>query len=267
MLPWVYGFTWQTGNVIFLTVFYAVVALILTTFGVAAVRAYRDLKSNHMDKIRWHIDFNDLPDFAKTCRHVFTGELNNRVCANGFDCRTCGLHANLAKVPRPDEPSDSPKAGNFRNGATSVFGLDMPTDRLYHRGHTWVRKESDGTLTIGLDDFGERLIGKTAYPELPEIGTMLAVNETGWHFTKDNSSIRILSPVQGEVIAVGDKTDEYYLKVRASSDCDLRNLLKGSEVRPWIMRERGRLEIALSAGKLGISLADGGVMGEMFLQP
>ncbi|HQT92517.1 MAG TPA: hypothetical protein PL001_10885, partial [Candidatus Kryptobacter bacterium] len=197
MLPWVYGFTWQTGNVMFLTAFYAVAAIIFTTFGVAGARAIRDLKSNHIDEIKWHVDFNELPDFAKSCRHVFTGELNYCVCPNEFDCRTCEMHAMVAKVPRltnssvssePDREGllRSDEHGRPHNERYSldsdapVYGLDMPADRLYHRGHTWVRKESDGTLAIGLDDFGERLVGRAAQPELPEIGTVVAVNGTGW---------------------------------------------------------------------------------------
>ena len=43
MLPWVYGFTRQTGNVIFLSLFYSVVAVIFGSFGVVTIRAFRDL--------------------------------------------------------------------------------------------------------------------------------------------------------------------------------------------------------------------------------
>lgn len=284
MLPWVYGFTWQTGNVIFLTAFYAVAAIIFTTFGVAGARAIRDLKSNHIDEIKWHVDFNDLPDFAKSCRHVFTGELNYRVCPNEFDCRTCELHTNLAKVSHLTDPYDSPESGNLRKVANSIFGLDIPADRLYHRGHTWVRKESDGTLAIGLDDFGERVVGRAAQPELPPIGTTLVVNGTGWSFSNGESWVRVLSPVEGEVIAVGGRDSGFYLKVKPGNDCDLRHLLKGSEISPWIMKELERLEMALSSREAGISLADGGelvedlpanypgvkwdgILGEIFLEP
>ncbi len=290
MLPWVYGFTWQTGNVIFLTAFYAVAAIIFATFGVAGARAIRDLRSNHIDEIKWHVDFNELPDFAKSCRHVFTGELNHRVCPNEFDCRTCKLHANLAMVSRLTDASDSPESGNLRKVANSIFGLDMPAGRLYHRGHTWVRKESDGTLAIGLDDFGERVVGGVAEPELPAIGTVVAVNGTGWFFRSGTSGgngelkVRVLSPVEGEVVAVGGRDSGFYLKVKPGNDCDLRHLLKGSEIRPWIMREIERLETLLTAGRMEVSLADGGelvedlpanypgvkwdgILGETFLEP
>ena len=284
MFPWVYGFTWQAGNVVFLAVFYTVAGIIVTTFGVAGIRGLRDFKSNHMDEIKWHVGFNELSDFAKACRHVFTGEISDRICPNGFDCRVCALHAKVLDDTRPKEPSSMPESGDIRKAAASIFGLDMPTDRLYHRGHTWVRKERDGTLMVGLDDFGERVVGNSAYPDFPGIGTKLSVNGTGWFFRNDGSAVRVLSPVDGEVIAVGGPGTDFYLKVRPGNDCDLRHLLKGEEIRPWIMRELERLEALLSSRGSGVSLADGGelvkdmpanypgvnwdgVLGEMFLEP
>ena len=48
---------------------------------------------------------------------------------------------------------------------------------------------------------------------------------------------------------------------------DLRHLLRGSEVKPWVMRELERLQIALSPAGVGTSLADGGeLMPEMWKQ-
>ncbi len=65
---------------------------------------------------------------------------------------------------------------------------------------------------------------------------------------------------------------------------DTRHLLRGAEVRPWMMREMERLHASLSTEGLGVALADGGVpvddfskaypeadwdgvLGEMFLEP
>ena len=48
-----------------------------------------------------------------------------------------------------------------------ILGAPLPQDRLYHRGHTWVRREEDGTYNIGLDDFIRRLIGNPDLIELP----------------------------------------------------------------------------------------------------
>lgn len=275
MFPWIYGFTWQAGNVIFLTIFYSVVGVILITLTTAVLRAVRDLRSDHIDEIKWRVDFNDLPESRKICRHVFTGELDSRTCRNGFDCRTCRLHAELGALRT-----------NSRSivADDSLFGLDMPADRMYHRGHTWVREEPDGTLTVGLDEFGKHVVGRGSQADLPAPGTKLRVNGTGWYLKKGIFRARVLSPIEGSVISVGGTDDDYYLRVKPEGDRDLRHLLRSAEVRPWMTRELERLQAVLSVDGIGVSLADGGelvddmpanypdadwetVMGEMFLEP
>lgn len=275
MFPWVYGFAWQAGNIVFLTIFYSVVGIILITLTTAVLRALRDLRSGHVDEIKWQVDFNDLPESSRTCRHVFTGELDRRVCRSGFDCRTCKLHAMLAAA-QARAGSEAPDK--------SLFGLDMPADRMYHRGHTWVHEEPDGTFTVGLDEFGKRIVGCDARAALPKPGTRLVVNGTGWFFKTDDFEARVLSPIDGEVVMAGGTAEAYYLRVRPARNYDLRHLLRGPELRPWMMRELERLQSALSADGVGVSLTDGGelvedmpanypdadwenVMGEMFLEP
>lgn len=252
MLPWVYGFTWQIGNVIFLSIFYCVVVVIFGSFGIAALRAFRDLRSDRLNEIRWHVDFEDLPEFAKTCRHVFSGEVENRVCRNGFDCRSCKAHSEIV--------ISHIGANTVYRGDESPSGLGISADCMYHRGHTWVRKENDRTLTIGLDKLAERLVGNRVQAELPEVGAKLQMNGVGWYLRNGESRVHVLSPVDGEVVAVGGREAGFYLKVSPGNDSDLRHLLKGAEVVPWMTREVERLEIALTSGGNAISLSDGGVL-------
>ncbi len=275
MFPWVYGFTWQAGNIIFLAVFYSVVGVISLAFIVASVRAIRDLKSNRMDIIRWHVDFAELPDSARICRHSFISNTEARPCMNGFDCRACKVHLAFDAKTGSDDPQVV--RGPF-------LGLQMPAGYFYHRGHTWVRVESDGKLSVGLDDFGRRLIGRSARAELPAIGTRLVVNGTGWIFRRGDSVVRVLSPVDGEVESLCYGDEGCYLILKPEKDRDMRHLLSGAEIRPWITRELERLQALLSTGNVGLSLADGGqlvddmpanypdvdwedITAEMFLEP
>jgi glycine cleavage system H lipoate-binding protein len=281
MFPGVYGFTWDPGNLIFLGVFYTVVLVIFGTVTLAAVRSMKDFKARKNDSIRWKLDFDDLPERDRTCRHEFTGEFKQRTCETGFDCRECPEHAKLvaaphAKIALTDEGDDE---------EGRILGFDMPLDRLYHRGHTWVKAESDGAVTVGFDDFGSHLIGRPDQVELPAAGNPLHVNGTAWHIKKNGSDLRILSPVEGRVVETGSAEAGWYLKVRPlGKKVDTQHLLRGAEVRPWLAREMERLELSLAADGVGLSLADGGAMmediskeypsvnwdsvwGEMFLEP
>ena len=173
MLPWNYGFHWSTGSIIFLGAFYTVLMVVLTTVITAAVRSRRALASNRAEGIRWHSDFHDLPVQDRVCRHVLTGEFQRRECPNAFDCRHCQTHAGLIARHPLAPPSDPDE---------EIFGMPFPLDRLYHRGHTWLRQEADGTVTIGLDELGKRLIGEPDYLSISR-SRAPAFGPTGRHST------------------------------------------------------------------------------------
>ena len=279
MFPWIFGFSWQPGSLIFLGIFYSVVVVVIATLIVAARRSEKNLQAGRASDISWRDEFAELPAPAKVCRHVFTGEVKDEICTIGFDCRNCELHSTLVL-----EKAINPAKTDLDANGEPVFGLDMPTDRLYHRGHTWVKKERDGTLTVGLDSFAARIVGKPDLVALPKIGTRLRVNGTGWLIEKHGTKIRVLSPVEGKVIAVGSSEKDFYLRVKPEGEIDLRHLLKGAEIRTWIVHEVERLQAALAAENVGVSLTDGGelvndlaknypkvnwdnVLGEVFLEP
>jgi glycine cleavage system H protein len=274
MLPWNYGFRLDTGHIVFLGAFYTVLVIVATTLVNAALRTRRDLQARQVERIRWDSDFHDLPARDRVCRHVLTGEFSSRECPNSFDCRQCETHARLLQ-PSPPQPG----------AEEEIFGMSFPLDRLYHRGHAWARSEEDGTVTVGLDDLGSRLLGTPDAVLLPPNGSQVQVNGTAFHLCKLGADVRVLSPVDGEVIETGDAESGWYLRVRpaASGEPAFRHLLRGAEVRPWMIREMERLQLTLSA-EGAPTLADGGVpvadlsasvpradwdavCTEMFLQP
>ena len=79
------------------------------------------------------------------------------------------------------------------------------------------------------------------------------------HHPWNGASVRILSPVEGEVVATGGTPDGWYLKIRPAHQ-EFTHLLRGKEVRPWLMREMERLQLTLGRERgLAPALADGGV--------
>lgn len=252
MLPWVYEFRWDAGHIIFLGIFFSVVLLIASTLFRALIRSISDFKNRRVDHVAWEATFEDLPAPVRACRHELSGEVAVRTCPNEFDCRHCQAHDRFLKA----EPATIPQ----ESAEEQLFGLSFPLDRYYDRGHTWVKPEADGTVTIGLNDLGSRLVGDPESVRLPEAGSKLEVHGTAWHITTKGADTRILSPVEGTVIEVGGPGKNWYLKVRpAGGERGLRHLLQGAEIKPWLMREMERLQIALSSDGVGMSLADGGV--------
>jgi len=276
VFPFIYEFHWTPVHIIFLGIFFSVVVVIVSTLSIALLRAYRAFRKNEYETIQWEAEFEDLPAAARICRHQITGETAERTCNHEFDCRSCAVHPTFLKQRTPVLAP----AGNEE----SVFGFTMPLDRYYHRGHTWVKYEGEGVYAVGLDDFGKRMIGTPDAIELPPVGTALTANGTGWTLKKERAVLRILSPIDGVVVETAAIQDGWSLKVRGGEpQQETRHLLRGQEIKPWIMRELERLQVAVSPDGVGVSLADGGelvhdmwkqapqvdwdgVWGEMFLQ-
>lgn len=275
MFPWVYEFHWSVFHISFLMIFFSVFTTIVATTILAILRSGKDVKLNRIEKILWHTDFEELSPASKICRHELNGDVQHRICDNEFDCRRCTTHPNLLAARR----ANTSAMMQFES-----FGFFMPPYRLYHRGHAWVQKDADGTYKVGLDDFGDRLIGNPNNIELPPIGTEIHVNGTGWRMNKRKAQIRILSPLDGIVIEHGDREKGWLLRVKADDDPIATNhLLKGTEIKPWLMREMERLQMSITTNGVGVTLADGGelvsdfpqyylnadwddVLGQMFLQ-
>ncbi|HTS66425.1 MAG TPA: hypothetical protein VMH28_30585 [Candidatus Acidoferrales bacterium] len=264
------------AKIIFLGAFYTVLTVVAATLLNALWRSLRDLRRGKVEHVRWHSDFHDLPASDRTCRHVLTGEFQHRECPNAFDCRVCQTHRNWVELHPPREVSEQEE---------EIFGMSFPLDRFYHRGHTWARPESDGTLTVGLDELGSRILGAPDSVELPQRGSRVEANGAAFRIRKREADVRVLCPVDGEVVETGGPGRGFFLRVKPiGPSFDLRHLLSGWEVRPWLMREMERLQLALSMEGAGATLADGGVpvsdisasypkanwdavCGEMFLQP
>src|SRR3569832_2061551 len=47
---------------------------------------------------------------------------------------------------------------------------NIPVDLKYTQSHEWVRRESDGTVTVGSTDHAQDLLGDMVFVELPEVG-------------------------------------------------------------------------------------------------
>lgn len=275
MFPWSPEFVWDTGHVVFFGALYSVLAAIAVGLGVAGWRTLRQQRAGHVDALVWHADFEDLPRSARACRHNVTGEAPGRVCGNAFDCRSCVEHPALEAL-RSCQAQPALE--------TASLGVELPSDRLYHRGHTWVRPESDGSLTVGLDDIARRLLGTPDKVELPAVGARLREHAPLVRLRSHGSEARLLAPVEGTVLAVEGTGTGFSVRLAPNGPMDVRHLLCGAEARLWALRELERLQRALVPAGTGPALADGGelvadvgavvprerydtLLGEMFLEP
>lgn len=84
---------------------------------------------------------------------------------------------------------------------------NVPSDLRYTESHEWVRVEDDGTLTIGITDHAQELLGDLVYVELPEEGAHLTAGEGCGVVESVKAASDVYAPVAGEVLAVNEELD------------------------------------------------------------
>lgn len=81
---------------------------------------------------------------------------------------------------------------------------ELPGDLQYTNDHEWVRREEDGTVTIGITDHAQSALGDLVYVELPDVdqevdsGGDMAVVESV------KAASDVYAPISGTVVAVNE---------------------------------------------------------------
>lgn len=82
--------------------------------------------------------------------------------------------------------------------------MNVPAELKYTASHEWVRKEADGTVTIGITDFAQEALGDVVFVELPEVGRKVAAEEACAVVESVKAASDIYAPLAGVVTAAND---------------------------------------------------------------
>ncbi len=124
---------------------------------------------------------------------------------------------------------------------------ELPGDLLYTRDHEWLRREDDGSVTIGITDHAQGALGDLVYVELPEVG--LEVSEAGEMAVVESvkAASDVYAPISGEIIAVNEDLaddpekinsdpygDGWIVRMEPSGDIDEDVLLSPDDYQEFI---------------------------------
>lgn len=210
--------------------------------------------------ISWRQAMKEMSYNQKECRHMLTGRVQYRLCANSYRCNVCEFDQAL-------EESDLKVAPGAVH-SKKVSGFEVAENYYYHRGHSWARIEHGGLIRIGIDDFALKLLGTPTEIDLPKLGSHLEQTEVGWSVKRDRNSARVLAPVDGVVVATNHKAlghpdltkkrpyGEGWLMVVEPRNlkANLKNLLFEEEVKVWVDAEYNKLE-TMVMDTYGMSMA------------
>ena len=240
MFPGIDGFAWDAGHIIFLGVFYAVVG---SARGDGRARRGAGVGRRAVGPRR-------EAALARRLRGA-AGEfppLSPRTRGRGGDRRSCENSLRLPALRRPHRvrlEAASLETGVRRRRRPSRRSRGSSCRRI---GSTtavtpgWARHRT-GRCGSGSTTSAPTCWGRPDELELPPVGARLVANGTAWRARKNGVRVRVLAPVDGEVVAVGGPGLGWYLRIRPDGgEADVRHLLTAAEARPWLLREVERLQ-------------------------
>lgn len=85
---------------------------------------------------------------------------------------------------------------------------DIPQELKYTKSHEWVRVEDDGSLTVGITEHAQGLLGDMVFVELPDVGDEFEAEQDCAVVESVKAASDIYSPVEGEVVAVNEELED-----------------------------------------------------------
>jgi glycine cleavage system H lipoate-binding protein len=120
-------------------------------------------------------------------------------------------------------------------------------DRYYHPGHSWALVSSTGDVTVGVDDFTQRVVGGLSKIQLPVLGSIVKQGEVYATLERGGKVLPQIAPLSGTIVGVNNKLASspgvvntsplekgWIVRIApAQLTLELRNLLKGVIADRW----------------------------------
>jgi glycine cleavage system H protein len=81
---------------------------------------------------------------------------------------------------------------------------NIPKELKYTKTHEWVRVEDDDTVTVGITDHAQGLLGDIVFIELPELNIQVNAKDEVVVIESVKAAGDVYSPLSGEIIAIND---------------------------------------------------------------
>jgi glycine cleavage system H protein len=93
--------------------------------------------------------------------------------------------------------------------------MSNPGNLKYTASHEWVKTEADGTITIGITQHAQELLGDMVFVEAPTAGRKLKAKEECAVVESVKAAADVYAPVSGEVIAANSELDRSPEKINS----------------------------------------------------
>ena len=81
---------------------------------------------------------------------------------------------------------------------------ELPGDLLYTKEHEWLRREDDGSVTVGITEHAQAALGDLVYVELPEKGQDLEAEGEMAVVESVKAASDVYAPIAGTIVDVNE---------------------------------------------------------------
>lgn len=119
---------------------------------------------------------------------------------------------------------------------------NTPEELRYAASHEWVRVEEDGTVTVGISDHAQDLLGDIVFVELPEVGATFGAEDQASVVESVKAASDVYAPIAGEIIAVNEALEDapetvngdaygdgWFFKMKPNDIADVEKLLSAAD--------------------------------------
>lgn len=115
--------------------------------------------------------------------------------------------------------------------------MAIPNELKYTKSHEWVRVESDGTVSVGITQHAQDLLGDMVYVENPTVGRTVTAGEECAVVESVKAASDVYAPIAGEVVAVNTEVSDapekinqdayaaWMFKLKPANAAELQSLL------------------------------------------
>ncbi|HUW28186.1 MAG TPA: glycine cleavage system protein GcvH [Sulfuriferula sp.] len=127
--------------------------------------------------------------------------------------------------------------------------MNIPADLKYTKSHEWAKLNADGTVTVGITDHAQDLLGDMVFVEIPAVGRKLNAGEECAVVESVKAASDVYAPIAGEVVAANAEVEAapeqinkdahaaWMFTLKPDNAADLDNLLDAAAYQALVESE------------------------------
>jgi len=118
----------------------------------------------------------------------------------------------------------------------------MENTLKFTESHEWVLDNGDGTITMGISNQAQKLLGDVVFVDLPDIGDETEAGDAFSLVESVKAASDLYAPVTGEVVEINEDLEDspelvnespysagWIVKIKLSDETELNNLLSSED--------------------------------------